>query len=98
MAAQTSLRPVFAILCLGIHEGRHDVGHFGKAIERYDFTDSSQLAGVVRLSDARLTSKNSFRIRDIRRSFQLKIDVRATFGAIFSNFKLFFATIGLNEV
>jgi len=37
------LRPDFE-LCSGLHEGRHDVGHFGNATGRGVFTDAGQLA------------------------------------------------------
>jgi hypothetical protein len=30
--------------CLGLQEGRHDVGHFGNATGRGVFTDAGQLA------------------------------------------------------
>jgi len=29
------------------HEGRHDVGHFGNAIGRGDFTDAGRLAVIA---------------------------------------------------
>ncbi len=34
-------------LCLGLHEGRHDVGHFGNAIGHGVFTDAGQLAVIA---------------------------------------------------
>jgi len=37
------LRPV-SDLCLGLREGRYDVGHFGSATGRGVFTDASKLA------------------------------------------------------
>jgi len=36
-------------LCLGLREGRHDVGHFGNATERGVFTDAGQLAFITRM-------------------------------------------------
>jgi len=40
------LRPESA-LCLGLHEGRHDVGHFGNATGRGVFTDAGQLVVIA---------------------------------------------------
>ncbi|WP_460013213.1 hypothetical protein [Lysinibacillus sp. CTST325] len=40
------MRPKSA-LCLGLREGRHDVGHFGNATGRGVFTDAGQLAVIV---------------------------------------------------
>jgi len=37
------MRPDFE-LYLGLHKGRHDVGHFGNATGRGVFTDAGQLA------------------------------------------------------
>jgi len=34
-------------LCLGLHEGRHDVGHFGNATVHGVITDAGQLAGIA---------------------------------------------------
>jgi len=40
------LRPKL-ILRLGLHEGRHDVGHFYNATGRGVFTDAGQLAIIA---------------------------------------------------
>jgi len=40
------LRPESA-LRLGLHEGRHDVGHFGNATGHGAFTDAGQLAIIA---------------------------------------------------
>jgi len=53
------MRPDFE-LCPGLHEGRHDVGHFGNATGRGVFTDAGQLAVFAGCEDFRLTSLNSF--------------------------------------
>jgi len=34
-------------LCLGLHEGRHDVGHFGNATRRGVITNAGQLAIIA---------------------------------------------------
>jgi len=34
-------------LCLGLHEGRHDVGHFGNVIGRNVITDAGQLVVIA---------------------------------------------------
>ena len=47
------MRPDFE-LCSGLHEGRHDVGHFGNAI-RGVFTDAGQLAVFAGCEGFRLT-------------------------------------------
>jgi hypothetical protein len=57
------MRPDFK-LCPGLHEGRHDVGHFGNATGRGVFTDAGQLAVFAGCKDFRLTSL--LEIRDIR--------------------------------
>jgi len=44
--ASALLRPESA-LCLDLHEGRHDVGHFGNATRRGVFTDAGQLAVIA---------------------------------------------------
>ena len=49
------MRPDFE-LCSGLHEGRHDVGHFGNATGRGVITDAGQLAVFVGCGDFRLTS------------------------------------------
>jgi len=40
-------------LCLGLREGRHDVGHFGNATGRGAFTDAGQLAVIACLRTQR---------------------------------------------
>ncbi|MFJ7732752.1 hypothetical protein ACIQXF_12745 [Lysinibacillus sp. NPDC097231] len=40
----------------GLHEGQHDVGHFGKATGRGVFTDVGQLTVVTGSDGFRLTS------------------------------------------
>jgi len=40
------LRPKSA-LGLGLHDGRHDVGHFGNTTGRGIFTDAGQLAIIA---------------------------------------------------
>jgi len=47
-------------LCPGLHEGRHDVGHFGNATERGVFTDAGQLAVFAGCEGFKLTSFHSF--------------------------------------
>jgi len=49
------MRPDFE-LCSGLHEGRHDVGHFGNATGRGVFTDAGQLAVFAGCEGFRLTS------------------------------------------
>jgi len=34
-------------LCFGLHEGRHDVGHFGNVIGRNVITDAGQLVVIA---------------------------------------------------
>jgi len=46
------LRPGSA-LCLGLREGRHDVGHFGNTTGRGAFTDAGQLAVITCLRTQR---------------------------------------------
>ena len=65
------MRPDFE-LCPGLHEGRHDVGHFGNATGRGVFTDAGQLAVFARCEGFRLTSFFiPLKIRDIRRRHYL---------------------------
>ncbi|MFC9542960.1 hypothetical protein ACFTQ7_24430 [Lysinibacillus sp. NPDC056959] len=47
-------------MCLGLHEGRHDVGHFGNATGRGVFTDAGQLAVFAGREGFRLTTLYSF--------------------------------------
>jgi len=49
------MRPDFE-LCTGLHDGRHDAGHFGNATGRNVFTDAGQLAVFAGCEGVRLTS------------------------------------------